>query len=178
MSSRTDATGELAESDVFHILGNDRRREIVSLLAAANGPIDVSDVARRVASREHDDSDTVPNNLYKSVYVSLQQTHLPQLEAERIIVYDSDAKTIQQGAQFDHVCEYIDGATDGNRLFRHATGVIATIGIALSGASGFGLAVTAVIPPAHWAVMSLLAIALWSLSWTRLRERLDPNLAR
>jgi len=111
MSVQTNRTEPLEESEVFHILGNDRRRAIVQLLAEEGGQIDVSDVATEIAATESDTT-PVPNNLYKSVYVSLQQTHLPQLEEDAVIEYDSDAKTIQSGRHFDEVLQYVDGHTD------------------------------------------------------------------
>ncbi len=116
MSVQTSRSESLAESEVFHILGNDRRRAIVQLLARESGHVDVSDVATEIAETESD-SGSVPNNLYKSVYVSLQQTHLPQLEEDGVIEYDSDAKTIQAGSHFDDVLVYIDGHTDNPSTF-------------------------------------------------------------
>ncbi|GAB3035904.1 hypothetical protein GCM10025298_26480 [Natronobiforma cellulositropha] len=113
---QTSRSESLEESEIFHILGNDRRRAIVQLLAADRGRIDVSDVASQIAA---DESDTtpVPNNLYKSVYVSLQQTHLPQLEEDAVITYDTEGKTIEPGPHFEDVLGYIDGErTDGEHV--------------------------------------------------------------
>ena len=48
---RTELNG-IDESEVFHILGNDRRREIICTLAETNEGLSVSDLARRIADKE------------------------------------------------------------------------------------------------------------------------------
>lgn len=162
MSEQAEAPGTLRESEVFHILGNDRRREIVSVLAVREGRVDVSDVATEVAARETD-GDSVPNNLYKSVYVSLQQTHLPQLEADGVIDYDTEEKTIAPGPHFDEIEGYIDTAEATDvRLFQLAFGT-AVLGLVLVALSGAEVPLFAWLSPASWGTVSLLGVALCCL---------------
>ena len=162
MSVQTNRTEPLEESEVFHILGNDRRRAIVQLLAAADGQIDVSDVATEIAATESDTT-PVPNNLYKSVYVSLQQTHLPQLEEDAVIEYDSDAKTIRPGSHFDDVLQYVDGhADDYSRVLQLHLG-LCTLGLAIIALAGLELPLFSSIDPVLSSVMMFLAVAASSL---------------
>ncbi|UHQ95407.1 DUF7344 domain-containing protein [Haloterrigena alkaliphila] len=152
MSVQTNRTESLEESEVFHILGNDRRRAIVQLLAEESGQVDVSDIASEIAATETDTT-PVPNNLYKSVYVSLQQTHLPQLQEDAVIEYDSEAKTIQPGAHFDEVLQYIDGHGGARSwiLQLHlglcvvGLGIIALAGLGIPLLSSFNLVLTSVV---------------------------------
>ncbi|MFU8867664.1 ArsR family transcriptional regulator [Natronococcus sp.] len=162
MSVQTNRTGSLEESEVFHILGNDRRRAIVQLLAGEAGRIDVSEVATEIASTESESS-SVPNNLYKSVYVSLQQTHLPQLQEDAVIEYDSDAKTIRPGPNFDDVLTYVDGeTTDRSSTFRlhFAVCLVGLLLIALAGLDG---TVVSALDPVLSSVLALLVVAASSL---------------
>ncbi|WP_049925950.1 DUF7344 domain-containing protein [Halopiger goleimassiliensis] len=162
MSVQTSRSDSLEESEVFHILGNDRRRAIVQLLAEESGQVDVSDVATEIASTESDTT-PVPNNLYKSVYVSLQQTHLPQLEEDAVIEYDSDAKTITPGPNFDDVLTYIDGhGQDRSTVLQLHFGLclLALVVIALA---GLDLPVLSSIDPQLWSVLVLLLVAASSL---------------
>ncbi|ELY95304.1 hypothetical protein C482_16703 [Natrialba chahannaoensis JCM 10990] len=162
MSVQRTRSETLAESEVFHILGNDRRRAIVQLLARQSGHVDVSDVATEIAATESDTT-PVPNNLYKSVYVSLQQTHLPQLEEDAVIEYDSDAKTIQSGPNFETVVGYIDGH-DGDRstvLQFHLAACF--LGLGLIALAGLDLPVFSSVDPVFWSVLILLAVAVSSL---------------
>ena len=162
MSVQTNRAEPLEESEVFHILGNDRRRAIVQLLAAEGGQVDVSDVATEIAATESETA-SVPNNLYKSVYVSLQQTHLPQLQEDAVIEYDSDAKTIRPGSHFDDVLQYVDGhATDHSRVLQLHLG-LCTLGLAIIALAGLELPLFSSIDPVLSSVMMFLVVAASSL---------------
>lgn len=162
MSVQTSRPDALEESEVFHILGNDRRRAIVQLLAADADRIDVSDIATEIAGRESD-TRPVPNNLYKSVYVSLQQTHLPQLEEEAVIEYDSEAKTIEPGENFDDVLRYTDGnGGDATRILT-AHLVLCVLALAVIALTGFSIPVISSVDPVVLSVLIFLAVAASSL---------------
>ncbi|WP_247728458.1 DUF7344 domain-containing protein [Halovivax limisalsi] len=151
----------LEESDIFHILGNDRRRAIVVELADRPERVDVSTVATAVAARETDDEE-VPNNLYKSVYVSLQQTHLPQLESDGVISYDPDEKTIARGPQFDRVRTYLTATQRSIEGGVVAVLAIAVVGLATTFLSGVDAIGFASLAPAVWGSLALCVIALVS----------------
>ena len=102
---RTELTNGMDESEVFHILGNDRRREIICTLAEESGGLSVSDLARQIAQKEEDVESS--KNLYKSVYVSLQQTHLPKLAKKDIVVYDKDTQRVEPGPTFPQIQPYL-----------------------------------------------------------------------
>ena len=162
MSVQTNRTDSLEESEVFHILGNDRRRAIVQLLAEESGQVDVSDVASEIAASETDTT-PVPNNLYKSVYVSLQQTHLPQLQEDAVIEYDSDAKTIQPGPHFDDVLTYIDGHSTGRSTTLQLHLALCVLGLAVIALGGLGIPVFSSVDPVLSSVLVLLVVAASSL---------------
>lgn len=167
MSVQKGRADSLEESEIFHILGNDRRRAIVGLLADGQEHIAVSDVATEIAD---DESETtpVPNNLYKSVYVSLQQTHLPQLEEDDVIEYDADAKTIRQGSNFEAVLEYIDSDSGAGERVLQLHLVACVLGLVLITIAGVGVPVLSSVNPVLWSVLILLAVAissLYSLLW-------------
>ncbi|MCU4754157.1 ArsR family transcriptional regulator [Halobacteria archaeon AArc-curdl1] len=168
MSLQQRRSDTLAESEIFHILGNDRRRAIVQLLASEPGQVDVSAVATAIASQEvrgddvsSDDTETVPNNLYKSVYVSLQQTHLPQLEEDDVIKYDSSAKTLRRGEQFDAVYRYVDGEhpNDKRLLLSHLS--LSVLGLVVIVLAGFSLPVS--IDPVLSSILVFLLVGASSL---------------
>ncbi len=102
---RPELANGMDESEVFHILGNDRRREIICTLAEEDGGLSVSDLARQIAQKEEDVDSS--KNLYKSVYVSLQQTHLPKLAKKDIVVYDKDAQRVEPGSTFSQIRPYL-----------------------------------------------------------------------
>ena len=95
----------IEESEIFHILGNDRRREIICTLSREGDELSVSEMAREIADIEEELDSS--KNLYKSVYVSLQQTHLPKLAKKDIVVYDRDAQTVRPGPAFSQIRRYL-----------------------------------------------------------------------
>ncbi|MDQ2052131.1 ArsR family transcriptional regulator [Natronolimnohabitans sp. A-GB9] len=162
MSVQTNRTDSLEESEVFHILGNDRRRAIVQLLAEESGQVDVSDIASEIAASETDTT-PVPNNLYKSVYVSLQQTHLPQLQEDAVIEYDSDAKTIQPGEHFDDVLQYIDGHNEAQSTILQLHLGLCILGLAVIALTGLGIPLLSDLDPVLSSVLVLSIVAASSL---------------
>ncbi|MFC6718252.1 ArsR family transcriptional regulator [Natrialbaceae archaeon GCM10025810] len=162
MPVQTSRSGSLEESEVFHILGNDRRRAIVQLLASRSDRLDVSDVATEIAASESD-SASVPNNLYKSVYVSLQQTHLPQLEEDAVIEYDSDAKTIEPGSNFESVLQYIDNDDDDSDTVLQLHLGLCVLALALIALEGIDLPILSSVDPVLWSVLVLLTVAASSI---------------
>ena len=162
MSVQTSRGNSLEESEIFHILGNDRRRAIVTLLAESPERIDVSDIATEIAERETDTS-PAPNNLYKSVYVSLQQTHLPQLEEDDVIDYDPDSKTIRPGAHFEDVLGYIDDGDDVEESVLQLHLGLCVLGLVLIALAGGGVPLVSSVHPALWSVVILLGVAASSL---------------
>ncbi|WP_339106464.1 ArsR family transcriptional regulator [Haloterrigena salinisoli] len=162
MSVQTNRTESLEESEVFHILGNDRRRAIVQLLAEEAGQVDVSDIASEIAASETDTT-PVPNNLYKSVYVSLQQTHLPQLQEDAVIEYDSDSKTITPGPNFDDVLQYIDGHGELQPSVLQLHLALCIVGLGIIALAGLGLPLVSSIDPVLSSVLVLLIVAASSL---------------
>ena len=162
MSVQTSRSDSLEESEIFHILGNDRRRAIVTLLAENQERVDVSDIATEIAERETDTS-PVPNNLYKSVYVSLQQTHLPQLEEDAVIEYDPDSKTIQPGPHFEDVLRYVDDSDGVEEGILQLHLGLCVLGLVLIALAGGGVPLISSVPPALWSVLILLGVAASSL---------------
>lgn len=162
MSVQRNRSDALEESEIFHILGNDRRREIVQLLARRSERVDVSDVATAIADLESDSS-AVPNNLYKSVYVSLQQTHLPQLEEDGVIEYDTDEKTIEPGPTFEEVRQYVADGDDDRRQIIQIHLLISVLGLVFVALAGTDLPVFSDADAVLWSLLALLAVATSSL---------------
>ena len=162
MVVETARTEELEESEIFHILGNDRRRAIVDLLGDRRERIEVSEVASTIAASEAD-TDEVPNNVYKSVYVSLQQTHLPQLEEDGVISYNPDEKTIRPGPHFDDVLGYLDSPISSERLVLQVSLGVSVLSLVLILSSGLGMMGLSTINPLLWGVLGLLVVAICSV---------------
>jgi hypothetical protein len=153
------------ENLVFDLLKNDRRRQLIELFERDRDALAISDVAEFIAEREAED--TSPDNLYKSVYVSLQQTHLPKLAEHDVVRYDRDEGLIRPGENLDEVLAYtrLGGSTaDGPpiELFVSLLGLCVTLGVF------FGVPPLTFLPVEIWA--TLLFGSIIALNLARLIE--------
>ncbi|WP_416840352.1 hypothetical protein [Haloferax sp. DFSO52] len=84
-----DDEGGLTKDEMFDLMSNHRRRYIIHHCKQEQDPISLSDLAEQVAAWEKDKSIAeLESAERKTVYTSLQQTHLPRLERAGIVTYD------------------------------------------------------------------------------------------
>ncbi|MFC4357826.1 ArsR family transcriptional regulator [Halobium salinum] len=157
MSQNPSIERTLEEATIFHILGNDRRREVI-LQATQNGTVSVSELAQHIAEKEAS-GETTADELYKSVYVSLQQTHLPKLSEKEVVDYDSETKTIRPGARLDEVEVYINrgrlrGSGFSVPFAVSVVGLVVTVGVVL------GLPGLAQFDVGLWGILVLLLVVV------------------
>lgn len=106
-----DATDDrLSYDEIFGICGNGRRRLALEYLEAQGGSAPLSSLAENVAMEETETPvDRLDRSERKSVYNSLYQTHVPQLEEAGVVDYDADESVVALGERFDEVEPYIGG---------------------------------------------------------------------
>jgi hypothetical protein len=75
------STEEPSRDDVFTVLGNGRRRNVIRALQRADGTVEISDLAEQVAAWENDiPLNRVTYDQRKRTYTALQQFHLPKMD--------------------------------------------------------------------------------------------------
>jgi len=91
---------ELSEKQIHNVLRNNRRRKVLQQLQRNVGTLTVRELSEAIAEAETGKSPP-PRNIRDSVYNSLNQTHLPKLDALGILEYDQHRKTVsvQPGAR-------------------------------------------------------------------------------
>jgi len=90
-----DGFDDISQTEIFHILGNDRRRYIAYILKE-RGAMELSDLVEEVAAIEQNKPvDKVRGEDIKRVYASLYQTHLPQMDESGFINYDRDRRFVE-----------------------------------------------------------------------------------
>ncbi|WP_129116655.1 DUF7344 domain-containing protein [Halegenticoccus tardaugens] len=162
MAINVNTKRELDEAEAFHILGNDRRRAAIKRLAQSSGSITVSELAERIAEEEAD-STAEAEDLYKSVYVSLRQTHLPKLASQGIIEYDPGSQTIHPGTRMDEIRVYTSSPSRFEALQRSAYLLVSLVGLLAVVGAQFGVPGFGFLPVEVWAVFFLLLIVGLSL---------------
>jgi hypothetical protein len=127
----------LDEAEIHDVLRNDRRRlTIRSLQEAEDGSLSLRDLAEQVAALETGESPP-PRDKRQSVYVSLQQTHLPKLEGLGIVEYDTEEKSVSLRDRVQEVEVYMEvvpqyGLSWGEYYFTLGlVGLLTTIAVAL-----------------------------------------------
>jgi hypothetical protein len=105
----------LTENDVYQLIGNSRRRAVINILLSENEPVMLSELARQTAELTSEREGVEPSDIYKSVYVSLQQNHLPRLHEQDVVEYDSDVGSVAPGSQLYRFAPYVQ---------QHATGTL------------------------------------------------------
>ncbi|MFW6458641.1 MAG: DUF7344 domain-containing protein [Halodesulfurarchaeum sp.] len=97
----------LPETEIYHVLSNPRRREVLSLLWERNEPLTLREVSEEIAATEAGVR-PAPRALKESVYNALHQTHLPKLHALGLVRYDPHRKVIETTAEAGQVARYMD----------------------------------------------------------------------
>ncbi|QCC47247.1 DUF7344 domain-containing protein [Halobellus limi] len=107
-----DGTGDGAEErlpkdEIFDLMGNHRRRYAIHYCKQTDGPVELSDLAEQVAAWEHDKQiEEVTSAERKTVYTSLQQTHLPRLDRAGVIEFENG--TVELTDRVDRLDIYLD----------------------------------------------------------------------
>lgn len=162
---------ETADSrdDLFAILSNQRRRDVLVYLNEHGGTATLSELAVQVAAWENSTPEgEITSAERQRVYIPLYQTHLPKLAAYGVIEYDQSRGTIERTDRADQFDSYLrepdtpageqqdqgPPETDGSRALEELSlwymGATAVLGTGTVGLAWLGI-----VP----------AMALLALSW-------------
>lgn len=97
----------MAESEVYHLLSNSRRREILTVLWRRSGELTLRELSELIAADEAGVS-PAPRPLRESVYNALHQTHLPTLDGFGLVEYDPARKVVRPCPGSRHLSRYMD----------------------------------------------------------------------
>jgi hypothetical protein len=102
-----NADETVSRNEAFDLLSSHRRRYALHMAKRAEGSLELSEIAEQVAAWENEKDPTeVTSDERHRVYTSLQQTHLPAMDAAGVIEYDNGTVTLTDGA--DDVEIYLD----------------------------------------------------------------------
>jgi len=100
---------------VFDILSNQRRRMVLKLVKSTDAEmsIDVGTLSREIAAREKGTSlEAIDYADRKSVYTSLQQSHLPTMADAGVIAFDERAGTVEATEETAGYTLYLEVVND------------------------------------------------------------------
>lgn len=111
--SGDDTDERLSKDELFDLMSNHRRRYTVHYLRREDGPVSLSDLAEHVAAWELEkDVEELTSSERKTVYTSLQQTHLDRLDDAGIVTYENG--TIELSDHATEIEFYLDIVPEGD----------------------------------------------------------------
>lgn len=124
--------------EVFALLRNERRRNVLHYLAAHDNPVSLSDLAEQLAAWENDKPVAhLRSDERKRVYVGLYQVHLPKMADADVVEFNQSRGVIEIGRHADICYWYLSRATDSDGTppwYRYYAGVsvVSAIGLLLA----------------------------------------------
>jgi hypothetical protein len=163
-------TGEIDESEVYDLLRNERRRQVLKHLRRSLGSMSLRKLAKRIAREETGESPP-PKNIKRSVYNSLHQTHLPKLDSQNIVHYDENRKVVSLGDGARNINRYLDMTAPFGLTWGEFYRTIGTIGLLAVVLSLIDVPLVSAVPALLLASVFLAVIAistvvqLWRNRW-------------
>lgn len=100
---------ELSKDELFHLLQNQRRRQVLVFLQDTEGEINMRDVAEQVAAWENDTTiDALDSNERQRVYIALYQSHLPKLDDAGVLTYNQQRGIVSRTKLADQLDAYLN----------------------------------------------------------------------
>lgn len=149
----------IAESELYHLLSNPRRRETLAMLRYRREGIPLRDLSERVAASEAG-TDPAPRALRESVYNALHQTHLPKLAEFGLLEYDADRKLVWPSAHTRPVGRYMDNVTRAGITWGEYYRGLGIAGLFVVVASLADLPAFGAVDPLVFATLSLATFAV------------------
>jgi hypothetical protein len=157
LRSRGEGETDLLESDIHDVLRNDRRRMVLEVLGDAVDPVSARELSEVIAARESG-TDPPPRDVRRSVYISLQQTHLPKLADLDVVAYDEDTREVEPGPNASAVGVYMEVVPKYGLSFAEFHGGLGILGALLVVAAQVGVPGLTALSPAAWALGAFAAI--------------------
>mgnify|MGYP006292168119 CR=1 FL=1 len=103
-------TDEISKDELFHILQNERRRQVLRYVVNREGPFEMRSIAEQVAAWEHDTTvQRLTSDQRQRVYIALYQSHLSKLDDAGLIEYQQSRGIVEVTDMIDVVVPHIDG---------------------------------------------------------------------
>jgi hypothetical protein len=155
----TSTTDEGDRNEVFHLLSNHRRRYTIHYCKAEDGPVSLSNLAEQITAWEQDkELAEITSAERKTVYTSLQQTHLPTLDEAGMIHFENGEVELTDRA--DELDVYLDIVPSDSVPWGVYYAGLSAFGFVVLGGVSAGLVPTDPVPTLGWAVLVLTLFAV------------------
>ena len=100
---------KLPKQDLYEVLANRRRRFTVHALEGSDGPMELGELAEKIAAWENGiEEGHVSYDERKRVYTALQQSHLPMMDENDVIEFDKNRGVVEPTPALRDVDVYME----------------------------------------------------------------------
>jgi len=164
---RAESDGDLSDEEIFDVLQNERRRNVLQYLRRHGGPVSLGDLADHVAAAEYDcPTADVTSAQRKRVYTTLQQSHLPQMDDVGIIAYDSDEGVITTTDRTEELTIYLEIVPEGEFPWREYYLSLGAIALAIVTVLWVDIYPFTLIPNLVWTTLFAVVLSISALYHT------------
>jgi hypothetical protein len=154
----TTSDGDANTGEIFDILSSHRRRYTIHYCKHEGTPVTISDLAEQVAAWEQEkEVAELTSAERKTVYTSLQQTHLPTLDDAGMIEYENGVVELTDRA--DDLSFYLDVVPGDSVPWGVYYLGLSAIGFTVLGGVAAGFVPTGTVPAVGWAAIVLAVFA-------------------
>lgn len=151
----------VSEEELFDVLSNRRRRYAVHALDSDRGAVELGSLAEQVAAWEYGVGvDELSHAQRKRVYTSLQQSHLPKMDAAGIVEFDKRRGLVEPTPAFEDVEIYMEVVRGRDVPWSEYYLGLATVGGAVLLAAAVDAWPLALLPDLAWGVFLVVALAV------------------
>lgn len=156
---------ELSKDDLYEVMANRRRRYTVHALNGTDEPMEIGDIAEKVAAWENGvEMDRVTYDERKRVYTALQQSHLPKMDEKGVVEFDKNRGTVAPTASLEDVEIYMDIVHKGEIPWSQYYLGLSAVSTALIAAVALNAWPFTLLPDLAWAIFMVVAFAVSSLA--------------
>ena len=105
MSSDSDtppgSIGQPTATDIFDLLADTRRRQVLSVLARSETAVDESTLANRILETESSEVSL------RDLHLELRHCHLPKLADNGVLEYDHEDGIVDRGPAFEETLSHL-----------------------------------------------------------------------
>lgn len=115
-SSEPTAVEALSREDIFDILSNHRRRYVLRYLQEHEAESDLRTLSEQIAAWENEvDPSQVTSKQRMRAYTALRQSHLPKMDRQGVIDFDSQSGTVHLTEAAHAIEGYLDSVDSERR---------------------------------------------------------------
>lgn len=170
-SEEESGVTEFSKDDIFHILQNERRRNVLRYLADVEGQVEMRDVAEQVAAWEHNTTlESLTSVERQRVYIALYQSHLPKLDKMGVIDYNQSRGIVVRCPEADQLTRYLEvddeeeaADEDAEHAWENYYFGLSGVGTALLGLTAFEVSMFATLSPIAAGVIVLALFTLLTI---------------